>query len=95
MCIRDRVWGGEDVVALSKEIAKWAEELEEIEIRGGTVEGQTLDANGVAALAKSPGREELLSIIAGQLLGPGSKLASQLIGPGGALVGQIKSKSEE
>ena len=89
------VWGGEDVVALSKEIAKWAEELEEIEIRGGTVEGQTLDANGVVALAKSPGREELLSIIAGQLLGPGSKLASQLIGPGGALVGQIKSKSEE
>lgn len=89
------VWGSEDVVALSKEIAKWAKDLEAIEIRGGTVEGDTLDAAGVEALAKSPGREELLSIIAGQILGPGATLAAQLNGPGGTLAGQIKSKAED
>ncbi|MFK7821177.1 MAG: 50S ribosomal protein L10 [Planctomycetaceae bacterium] len=89
------VWGGEDVVALSKEIAKWAKDFNEVEIKGATVEGETLDSAGVDALAKSPGREELLSIISGQLIGPGAQLASQLLGPGGQLAGQIKSKSED
>ena len=31
------VWGGEDVVALSKEIAKWANNVEKLVIKGGTV----------------------------------------------------------
>jgi large subunit ribosomal protein L10 len=88
------VWGGEDVVALSKEISKWSKDFDEIDIKGGTVEGETLDSAGVDALAKSPSREELLSIISGQILGPGAKLSSQLLGPGGQLAGQIKSKSE-
>ena len=89
------VWGGEDVVALSKEIARWAKELKVIEIKGGAVEGESLDADDVQALSKSPGREELLSIISGQILGPGSKLVAQLLGPGGQLAGQIKSKAED
>lgn len=89
------VWGGEDVVALSKEITKWAKEIKTIEIKGGTVEGSALDAAGVTALSKSPSREELISIIAGQILGPGSQLAGALLGPGSTVVGQVKSISEE
>ncbi len=89
------VWGGEDIVALSKEIAKWARELAAVEIRGGSVEGECLDAAGVDALSKSPSREELLSIISGQILGPGARLSAQLLGPGGMVAGQIKSKAEE
>lgn len=89
------VWGGEDVVALSKEIARWAKELDGLEIKGGTIDGETLDAGAVDALSKSPGRLELLSIISGQLLGPGAQLSAQLLGPGGQLAGQIKSKAEE
>jgi len=89
------VWGGEDIVALSKEIAKWARELQAVEIRGGSVEGECLDAAAVDALSKSPSREELLSIISGQILDPGARLSAQLLGPGGTVAGQIKSKSEE
>jgi len=85
------IWGGEDVVALSKEIAKWARELEPIEIRGGAVEGTSLDAAAVDALSKSPSREELIGQIAGMALSPGSQLAAALLGPGGQLAGQIKS----
>ena len=88
------VWGSEDIVALSKEITKWAKELEPLEVRGGTVEGESLDAEGVDRLSKSPGREELLSIIAGQLLGPGAQLAAALLGPGGKLAGQMTTMSE-
>jgi large subunit ribosomal protein L10 len=89
------VWGGEDIVALSKEIARWAKDIEKLEIKGGTVEGQVVDANGVVELSKSPGRLELIGRIAGLLLSPGAQLAGALLGPGGTICGQLKAMSEK
>lgn len=89
------VWGGEDVVALSREITKWAKEIGALAVKGGAVEGKTLDTVGVDKLSKSPGRLELLSIIAGLILSPGGNIAGALLGPGGRVAGQIKSKAEE
>jgi len=88
------VWGGEDAVALSKEIAKWAKELEPLEIKGGSVDGQPLDAQQIDALSKSPGRLELLSQISGLLLSPAARLSGALLGPGGIMQGQVKAISE-
>lgn len=89
------VWGGEDIVALSREIAKWAKELEPLEIKGGTVEGTTLDAAAVDSLSKSPGRLELIAQIAGLILSPGAQLAGALLGPGGTLSGQFNAMGEK
>lgn len=88
------VWGGEDIVALSKEIAKWAKELKELEIKGGTVEGTCLTAADVDELSKSPSRLELIGQIVGLALSPGGQIASLLLAPGGTLAGQIKALSE-
>jgi large subunit ribosomal protein L10 len=88
------VWGGEDVVALSKQITTWAKELDELQIKGAAVEGQTLDAAGVDKLSKSPGRLDLLSKIAGLILSPGGNIAGALLGTGGTIAGQVKSHSE-
>jgi large subunit ribosomal protein L10 len=88
------VWGGQDIVDLSKEIAKWAKEIKELEVKGGTSEGETLDAAGVEALSKSLSREELLSRLAGMLLSPGAKLAAALLGPGAMLASQIEKISD-
>lgn len=88
------VWGGEDIVALSREITNWAKEAEALEIKGGAVEGQALDPDGVERLSKSPGRPELLSRIAGLLLAPGSNVAGALLGPGGLVAGAVKSKAD-
>ena len=89
------VWGGEDIVALSREITKWAKEVGTLAIKGGAVDGKTLDAAGVDQLSKSPGRPELLSIIAGLILSPGGNIAGALLGPGGTVAGQVKSKAED
>ncbi len=89
------VWGGEDVVALSKEITKWAKQLKGLEIKGATVEGQGLDAGGVESLSKSPGRVELISQLAGLMLAPGRQLAGAMQGPGGLLAGCLKKISGE
>ena len=91
------VWGAEDVVSLAKEVISVAEdkEFEGFKNIGGVMEGQRLSAEEVTAISKWPSRDEMLSTLVGQILGPGATLAAQLIGPGGTLAGQIKSKAEE
>jgi len=88
-------WGGEDVVALSKEISRQAKELEFLEIKGGTVEGQALDTAAVEKLSKSPGRMELISMISGQILSPGAQLAGAMLGPAGVLAGCVASIADK
>ena len=89
------VWGGEDIVALSREIAKWAKDIKTLQIKGGTVDGQGVDAKGVDSLSKSPGRLELLSIIAGQILSPGGRIAGALLSGGGVICGQVKTIADK
>lgn len=89
------VWGGEDVVALSKEIAKWAKDLEKLEIKGGAVEGTPLTAAQVDQLSKSPSREELLGQIVGLILSPGAQLSAALLGPGAKLASQVKKMADK
>jgi ribosomal protein L10 len=90
-------WGGEDIVTLAKEVARLAksDEFAPFEPRGGVMEGSQLTAHQVAEVSKWPSREEQLSLLVGQILGPGARLASQLAGPGGQLAGQIKEKAKE
>ena len=68
-----------------------AKKNDKIQIKGGAVEGSTLDAAGVEALSKSPSREELISMIAGQILAPGANLAAALLGPGSTIASQLKT----
>jgi large subunit ribosomal protein L10 len=89
------IWGSQDMVALSKEITRWATELGPLEVKGGTLDNQTLDAAGVTALSKSPSREELIAQIAGQILAPGANLAAALLGPARMLASQIKQIGEK
>jgi large subunit ribosomal protein L10 len=89
------VWGGEDIVALSKEIAKWAKEIEPLRIKGGTTEGTALSRETVDALSKSPGRRELIGQIVGLMMSPGAQLAGALLGPGRKLASQVKTIADK
>lgn len=89
------VWGGEDVVALSKEITKFVRKNPKLQLKGGAVEGQVLDTKGVEKLSKSPGRAELISQIAGLILSPGARLAGALLGPGGKVAGCVKTIADK
>lgn len=89
------VFGGPDIVALSKEIAKWAKDLEPLQIKGGVVDGTPVDSKGVDELSKSPSREELLGRIVMLALSPGAQLAAALLGAGGVVAGQVKAVAEK
>jgi len=91
------IWGGADIVSLAKVVAKVAEDknFAPFAARGGVMDGARLNAEQVKQVSTWPSREEQLSLLVGQILGPGARLAAQLLGPGGALASQIKQKSEE
>ena len=91
------MWGAEDFVSLVKEVAeldKDTGDFEEFEARGGVMDGEALSPDKVREISKWPNRAEQLSLLVGQILGPGAQLSAQLIGPGGQLAGQVKQISE-
>jgi large subunit ribosomal protein L10 len=91
------VWGGEDVVHLAREVARLAKDdlYPTFQARGGVLEGQKLSAEKVLEISRWPSREELLSVVAGQLLGVASEVVSQLVGPATQIASQIEKLIED
>jgi large subunit ribosomal protein L10 len=90
-------WGSTDFVSLVKELVKLDKDKDKFEkfvADGGVMDGEKLDADGVKAVSKWPSREEQISLLVGQILGPGSQLSGALLGPGKMLNSQIKQKGE-
>ena len=92
------MWGAEDFVSLVKEavdLDKDEEAFEKFTARGGVMDGEQLDEASVARISKWPSRGDQLSMLVGQLLGPGATLAAQLKGPGGTLAAQVKTIADK
>ncbi|MBI84126.1 MAG: 50S ribosomal protein L10 [Planctomycetaceae bacterium] len=91
------MWGSEDVISLAKQAASLHndKEYEAFEACGGVMDGEVLSADRVLEISKWPSREEQLSLLVGQILGPGANLCSQLVGPGRSLASQVKQVEEK
>lgn len=91
------VWGAEDFVSLVKEVVDLDkdEEYEQFKARGGCMDGEQLTAERVTEISKWPSRSEQLSLLVGQILGPGGQLAAQLTGPGSQLASQVKQIADK
>lgn len=85
-------YGGEDFVSLVKVAVELDrdDKFAAFRARGGVLDGEALSREKVAEISKWPTREEQISMLVGQILGPGRTLAGQLNGPGGKLAGQIQ-----
>lgn len=64
-----------DYLAASKVMYKYTKDHDFYKIKGGILEGKTVTTEEIVELAKLPSKEELLSKLAGGLLGTISKLA--------------------
>lgn len=60
----------EDPVAPAKVIDKFDEELKNLEVKGGYLDGEALDAAGVKGLAKMKGKDELRAELLAQFMAP-------------------------
>ncbi len=91
-------WGGEDFVSLVKELVRLDKDDEKYEAftaDSGVMDGEKLDADGLKAVSKWPSRQEQLSILVGQILGPGATLSAAILGPGKMLNSQIKQIADK
>ncbi len=68
----------EDYLEPAKAIYNFTKDHDFYKIKGGVIEGKVMAAEEIITLAKLPSREQLLSMLAGALLGNISKLAVAL-----------------
>lgn len=64
------VFSEEEVIAPAKIVAEFAKEAEELEIKGGMIEGKVAPIEKIEALAKLPDRDGLLSMLLSVLQAP-------------------------
>ena len=67
-----------DATAPARIVAKYAKDIQVLELKSGVVEGQYYDKAGIGMIATIPGREELISKLLGSLKSPISNLARVL-----------------
>jgi large subunit ribosomal protein L10 len=88
------VWGGSGLVEIAKTIVQEAKTLTELQIRGGYSAGQVLSGAELDALAKLPGREELIAQVIGKVLGQAGRVVALATAPAGRLLGQVRELRE-
>lgn len=75
------VFGGEGAIPISKVLVEEVKKRgEKLVLHGAFNEGEVMDGNGVVALSKVPGRQELLGMVMGGFFGPVSEMARNMDG---------------
>ena len=72
------IMSNEDYLSASKTIYNFTKTHDFYTIKGGVIDGKVMSAEEIITLAKLPSREDLLSMLAGALLGNVTKLAVAL-----------------
>lgn len=84
-----------DPVAAAKVCAKFAKDNNKLEIIGGNLDGQKMDAAGVQNLATLPSLDELRGKIIGLIQAPATKIAGVLQAPAGQLARVLAARAEQ
>ncbi len=85
----------DDPVAAAKVSVEFSKKNDKLIVLGGGLDAETLDANGVKALALLPSLDELRGKIVGLLQAPATKVAQVLQAPGGQVARVIGAYSEQ
>lgn len=74
-----------DPVAAAKIIVEFAKTNDKLEVIGGSMGAQVLDAEGIKALASMPSLDELRAKLIGLVQAPATKIAQVVVAPAGKL----------
>ena len=85
----------DDVVAPAKLLVDFMKDRENFAIRTAIVEGKVVDVNGVKALAKMPGLNELRAQLLAVLNAPAAKLARVIGTPGQQLAQVLGARKDQ
>ena len=83
-----------DPVAAAKVAVEFAKSNEKLEIVGGALNSQVLDAAGIKALATLPSLDTLRGKLLGMLQTPATRIAGVLQAPAGQLARVLRAKAD-
>ena len=89
------VFSGNDVAASAKALKTFAKANQNLEIKGGLMEGAAVSAAEVEAIASLPSREQLMAQIAGAISGVARGLATTINGVPRGLAQVVKAVAEQ
>ena len=89
------IFTGEDPVAPAKALTTFAKAHKALEVKGGLVDNQVVDAEGVKAIATLPSREELIAKLLGTMLNPLTGFARVLNGPVEAFARTVQAVADQ
>ncbi|MCI8425869.1 MAG: 50S ribosomal protein L10 [Adlercreutzia sp.] len=89
------VFAGADVAASAKAVKTFAKANENLEIKGGLMEGAAVSAAEVEAIASLPSREELMAQIAGAISGVARGLATAINGVPRGMAQVVKAVADQ
>lgn len=81
----------EDPTVPAKAAAQFAKTNDKLILIGALMDGEVMDAAGVAALATLPSREELIATVVARLLGQASQIGQRINAPGQQLAGAVEA----
>lgn len=89
------VWSKADSVEVAKALVKFAKECENINIRGGLLDGRILQKDEIVQLSELPSRQVLLAMLLSAIQSPLTRLAGALNGKTRELLSILKQLSEK
>ena len=81
-----------DPVALAKVLVDFQKKHDDFELKGGFLDGKTLDTGEIVTLATLPNLHELRGILVGLLVAPATKLVRLLNEPGAQLARLVEAR---
>ncbi len=85
----------DDPVAAARVAVEFAEKNQALDVTGGGLAGQVLDAAGVTALAKLPSLDELRARLVGTIQTPATRVAGVLQAPAGQMARVLAAYAEK
>jgi large subunit ribosomal protein L10 len=89
------VFASGDPVGPAKVLQAFAKEHKALEIKGGFVQNQLVDAAGMKAIASLPSREELIAKLMGMMTSPVRGFMAMANAPAGAFVRVVKAVADQ
>ncbi len=84
-----------DPVGPAKALTAFAKDHQQLELKGGLVENQVVDAAGIKAIATLPSREELIAKLLGTMVNPLVGFARVLNGPTEAFARTVQAVADQ